>query len=491
MRSAFGSSVVPAILLAYLLTAGGSAAADTSSATPKVDEIFARHEAAVGYSLGDGKAAPMIAYWTTTWKDGQGHSDHAEIVTHQAGAFYRKDWSFLGAIESDGFDGRAFWSGTSNDSISAAIGFTRPYDVTSSIVQSEAFDSSLKATVQRITDTAYVVRISPADGVDADVYFNKSTNLIDRVVYAPDAYSVQDTYSDYRAEGPVTIAHTIRFNNTTSTLTQFEWNAQFDASELAPPTPHRFLWLPSNGAASVPFDQHDGVIVNASVNGQGGRMLLDTSTSGIELSEHFARIAGLKLPDNSDYIKASPTVGAIDVGDMHLRDVHVDVVNFDYFGPYEGVLGGDVFANAIVSIDFDKAMVTFTDPAKFHDDGSRPSISFSLDDGVPQSVVIANGKTAIPVVLSSGLMLQFAMRRVFDPTRKNGIYSGAYPDDTIASLALGPYTIPNVAVSEDIDPDGYSYIPVAPGTLGGTVLSNFNMTFDYPDRKLFLTPRRQ
>src|SRR4029077_3274249 len=168
MRSTLGSFVVPTLLLFLVLGAGGSAAADTSGATPSIDEIFARHEAAVGYSLGDGKDAPNIGHWTTTWNDGQGHPDHAVSVIYQAGAYYRSDSTYLGADQTDGFDGRAFWSGTSNDLISASTGFTRPYLVTRSIVRAEAFDASLKATLQNTTDTAYVVRIRPTDGVPAD-----------------------------------------------------------------------------------------------------------------------------------------------------------------------------------------------------------------------------------------------------------------------------------------------------------------------------------
>jgi hypothetical protein len=491
MRSTLVSFVVPTLLFFVAFNAGGYAVADTSAASPTTDEIFARHEAAVGYSLGDGKDAPSIAYWTTSWNDGQGHPDHAASIVHQAGAYYRYDSTYLGANQTDGFDGHAFWSGTSNDLISASTGFTRPYFVTRSIVRAEAFDASLKATLKTTTDRAYVVRIQPTDGVSADVYFNRATALIDRVVYAPDGYSVQDSFSDYRAEGPVTIAHTVKFNDSTSKLTEFDWNAQFDQSELAPPTPHRFLWLPATGVATVPFDQHGGVIVDASVNGQGGRMLLDTATNGIALSDHFAKLAGLKLWDNSEFLKAVPIIKTIDVGEMHLRDVHVDVLNTDFDKPYDGIIGGDVFANAVVSIDYDKMLVTFTDPGKFHDDGSRPSVGFTLDDGVPQLTVTANGKTVIPVVVSLGSMFQLAVQRNLVRPHSSVTYPGIYSGDSISSLTLGPYTIPDVSIAPDYEPDGESFIPVAPGTLGLMILSAFNMTIDYPDRKLFLTPRAQ
>jgi hypothetical protein len=70
-------------------------------------------------------------------------------------------------------------------------------------------------------------------------------------------------------------------------------------------------------------------------------------------------------------------------------------------------------------------------------------------------------------------------------------YPGIYSGDSISSLTLGPYTIPDVSIAPDYEPDGESFIPVAPGTLGLMILSAFNMTIDYPDRKLFLTPRAQ
>jgi hypothetical protein len=472
-----------------MLLVESAAIADAAATSPTVADIFARHEAAVGYSLADGKEAPSIAYWTSSWKDVEGDPDGSMTVVHQAGAYYRFDSTYLGSITTGGFNGSTFWYGTSNDCLYPATGYTRPYDITSAIVNSEAFDAALNAKLQQTTDSAYVVRIQPASGIAADVYFNKTTSYIDRVVYDPDGFAVLDQFRDYRAEGPVTVAHTRQSYDTTSTLTEFHWNAQFDPSELAPPATHRFLWLPTSGTTTVPFDQHGGVVIEASVDGQGGHMLLNTSTEGIQLSKHFAKIAGLKLPENSKVFEASPTVGAIDVGDMHLRNIHVDVVNGNFYGPYDGILGSDVFSNTIVTIDFDKKTVTFADPASFHDDGSRPSFNLSLDDSVPQMMVTANGKSSFPVVVASGDMFQMTLHDKFvDAHRDVTGATSIARYGVLDMLTIGPFSIPKVDVGPTYELEGFSYIPIAPGYLGATVLSAFNMTFDYPDHKLFLTP---
>jgi hypothetical protein len=466
------------------------ARADATAIPPTVADVFARHEAAVGYSLSDGKAAPFIRYWSSTWKDEIGNPDSATSVDWQAGAFYRYEFTYLGSTSSIGFDGQKFWYGSTNDNVSEETGFARPYRVTASIVYAEAFDSSLNAKYLRSAPPDDIIRIQPPNGVTADVYFNKNTAFIDRVVYDPNGYAVLEQYRDYRAEGPVVVAHTVQYYDTISTLTKFEWNAQFDTTAVNPPTPHQYLWLPASGSTTVPFDNHGGVIIVGSVNGTDGHFLLDSSTDGIKLSKHFAKIGGLKLNENAKAQEAAPTVDSIDVGDMQMRDVHVAVINGNYSGPYDGILGSDVFAKTVVTIDFDKKLVTFQDPSSFHFDGARPSIALTFDDGLPQIPVTANGNATFPAGVSSGLMFLMTMSAGFmaahpDIANSNGKYSSI---GTIGELAIGPFKVPNVRVFPFEYARGYSNVPVAPAFLGMRVLSSFNMTFDYSDRLLFLTP---
>ncbi|HEY7981105.1 MAG TPA: hypothetical protein VID19_06450, partial [Candidatus Eremiobacteraceae bacterium] len=77
-----------------MLSSARAAAADTAATSPTVTDIFARHEAAVGYSLADGKAAPFIAYWTSSWKDVEGDPDGSMTVVHRAGAYFRFDSTY-------------------------------------------------------------------------------------------------------------------------------------------------------------------------------------------------------------------------------------------------------------------------------------------------------------------------------------------------------------------------------------------------------------
>src|SRR5436853_265335 len=121
------------------------------------------------------------------------------------------------------------------------IGYGRPFDVTWSIIDSEAFDATIDSTIRSTTDADYVVRISPSSGVRADISFNKTTFLIDSVVVDPGRDNVEESYADYKRFGPTLIATTRKNEDATTTVTDFKWDAQLYTTDFDRPTQQTYV----------------------------------------------------------------------------------------------------------------------------------------------------------------------------------------------------------------------------------------------------------
>ena len=183
-------------------------------------DIFAKHAAAVGYSLSAGTEKPYVLHETTKWHDKNG--DHViTAVEKRAGAYSFTTVTREGIQRTWGFDGNGFWDADSNGNVANLIGYGRPFDVTWSIIDSEAFDATIDSTIRSTTDADYVVRISPSSGVPADLSFNKTTFLIDSVVVDPGRDNIEESYADYKRFGPVLIATTRKNEDATTTVTDF------------------------------------------------------------------------------------------------------------------------------------------------------------------------------------------------------------------------------------------------------------------------------
>src|SRR5215469_13808798 len=159
------------------------------SVTPQ--QIFQNHEAAVGYSLGDGKMKPYIMKETTSWLDFRSVMHKEQITRKQIGAYFREDQSYSGASASIGFDGSSFWHASPNAVLTSDDGYSRAFDVTEAVIATESYDESLAPEMRGDQRSDVIVRIHPKGGMTADLYFNHLTWYIDQVIVDPDAAALR------------------------------------------------------------------------------------------------------------------------------------------------------------------------------------------------------------------------------------------------------------------------------------------------------------
>ncbi len=479
-----------------------SSADDITPAT-----IFANHAAAVGYSLSDGRAKSFVMNSTETWVDFNG-GRHTELVTlRRAGALYREDQTYAGGVTTAGFDGSDFWQSSANGTVTADGGYSRPFDVSWAVVESEGYDASLSPELHDTTRSAYVVRIYPAGGMPTDVYFDRTTWLVDQVIVDPDGDAIREEYADYKTFGPVQIATTRRINGDTISVVKFDWDAPVVADDLSAPQSQNYISFPSGGSVTVPFDPHGGIIVNATINGYSGHFAIDTLINGISVDPLVAERAGLVDSTDARFDFFNPDdltstkKATIQIGALALNNVQVEVFSnnlADGFTPYDGYIGLDLLAKAITSVNFDSKTITFTDPAKFTAPANAFPLPIALDQGVAQTIVTFNDTQHAYLQLSLGFQASVALWQIYmkrhpevansDGTLVSINGPGYAVTGRLHSLKVGPFEQDLVPVMPLGFPTGESFNTGAEGILGEGALSPFNIVVDYPDLKMYLTP---
>jgi len=493
-------SLVVAIIIAVLVCPHLVAAADLSP-----DDVFARHETAVGYSLSDGKAKPYTMTLTSTSQDQLNKVDVTTLTRRQAGPLYWEDERYQGnRFHAYGFSNIGFWDASPNDNVTIRTGYSRRFAVTSAIIDAEGYDDTLKPEMRAPQGDDVVVRIHPNDGVDADIYFNRNTWFVDQTILDPDFVAARETYTDYKQQGPVWIAMTRTVGGTTMRVSSFQWDAQLTNDDLAPPAPRQYATFPASGSTTVPFDWHGGVIVQASVNGVTGRFAVDPMTSGIVMDSVMGFRTHLLPQGYSTQVYLTDRLfeleaiqkATVQVGDLKLQDVNVKIWsdNFgeDLYGrlPFDGMLGLDVLAQAVTSVDFDTHTVTFTDPARFVPDASSVAVPLQLDEGAAQVVADLDSSTPASVWLDLAAPWHLGLYDEF--TRANPSVAGSHIsfENAVKTLSIGPFLFNNVgalSMGKNNDRDNYS---AAEGLVGLGVLDNLNMTFDYPAQTVYVKPTK-
>ena len=481
-----------AVVVASLVVPMTAARADDVT----VQQIFQHHETAVGYSLGDGKMKPFVMESTVKWTEYNNKNRETQLVRRQAGAYYRVDSAYADAHQSSGFDGSDFWRASPNLNVSADAGYSRTFDVTQAVIDSEAYGVSLSPQVRSVQRDDYVVRIHPNGGMVADVYFNRSSWLIDQTIIDPDDAAVRTQYLDYKQFGPAKFATTLRrivpsdYLNAqvfTTHVNDVRWDAPITADDLSAPATRTYASFPASGTVSLPFDPRHHVIVNATINGVSGRFLIDTQADGIFVDSLFADKAHLKSDPNVrfDYddpaeLVAMPTT-TVALGGLTLSDVKVGIVDLNivdiFIANIDGVMGLDLLDQAVTGVDFDAGTVTFTKPSAFQVPAGMYPLPITIDDEGVQSIAMINGTTPLQCELAISDDIAFYR------------YG---PGPAIDSVRLGPFSIDvhPPAVSH-FSPDVYPTSTNSQCEIGFGVLGSMNMVIDYPDMMFYLTAAKK
>src|ERR1035437_1886268 len=308
----------------------------------------------------------------------------SEETTYLRGALYHEIDRGAGVSVESGFNGHSYWSSNENRYMVTALEDAARRAITSNALDSGGVIPEGTATRELGSETvdgamADVVRVTPPGGISADLAIDHATGALRRIVIDPeDRYRHATVHIiDYKeiAPGVRVPAHFRYGNGPQHELLRGAVQAVSDA-ELAAPTPSS-VWAFGNGDP-VPIDVERGpvigrrVILRASINGHAGRFLLDSGAGQILLYQPYARSLGLTMLGRTSYSGVAgggdnarvARAETIAVGDNTLSNVVVAVSERDpnFVAPYDGILGFDLLAGALVHVDLVKAAVTLAGP---------------------------------------------------------------------------------------------------------------------------------
>ena len=213
------------------------------------------------------------------------------------------------------------------------------------------------------------------------------------------------------------------------------------------------------------------IVVPAEVAGIAGDYILDTGSARTTLHETLAQVAGIGVSGQT-----------LPIADLDVRTWNLPTVG-------AGVIGADVLRDFVVDVSFAPCSVRLSRrgdapafrgrPLELGWDQGRPTVVASISDHAHQitgAFVIATGANA-PVRLADDLA---------QPSP--GASPELYPDGVwlarLPQVTFAGRTGRDVAAGL-MKPDGDVV-----GILGGQVLANFRLRFDFPAGRLFVAPTK-
>lgn len=268
---------------------------------------------------------------------------------------------------------------------------------------------------------AFVLKVDPPDGRLKWLMIDKKTSLLDGEIDAYPERRLTTTYDDYRSLHGVMSAWHEHLSDG-HPLNDVDYRVTSDTVNV--PVPDGDIKIPSGGAPILTFPpdatvvrlparlSYGTVVVRLTINGRGLDFALDSGASGIVLDSEVAKELGIKTFGKSiqntagEYEATQAVIPEIDIGPVSLHNTYVDCLpfsqNLDFGTKIVGLLGFDFIANAVVSIDYDKGIVTASPPDTFIPPTAGIELGATLDDGVPYVQAQVNNAVGDHFILDTG-----------------------------------------------------------------------------------------
>ena len=499
---------------AALAYAGPSAKADpaVSAATVTLSELLHRTAQAEG-RLGAG------AYHIVLQRTADGEKTTED--TYIDGYGYKTTETLADIVTSWGeFEGRG-WYRNANGFVQLVSNAFTERDPLESAVRDMGTPSS-GATLLGVTSdapTAYVVKVSPRDGLAETRYYDTATYLLARIDLTEyDGHTRTVLYGDYRRISGRMVPWTRTYSADYSRGTR-----RFDVVTYAPvpassvnlaiPQSTSLFDLQGRASVTIPADfTADGIIVRMNVGQRGLDLVLDSGSSTIALNASAASELGLAQHDKHVesfgglFTTAQSRVADVSVGSLHAASAVINVAPIDdNIAPTEravGLLGCDFFASGALELDFARSTLTLfaRAPADLAAKGWT-EIPISVDDCVPLVKAAFSGAPgqfimdtgAFSTVLYDHYFAQFK-NDIKPAPGEPLIASGAFIGGD--EVRLQAYTMRTFGIGNLLFADATVDVPLTTkvqdsdydGLIGRSTLSSFTVLFDYANQRVYLKP---
>ena len=273
----------------------------------------------------------------------------------------------------------------------------------------------------------------------------------------------------------------------------------------------------------LPFElRGELILLNAEVNGQNARLILDTGSGISVLDTAFARQAGVELSNQQVRAQGSRSVTTrvgtarmVKLGTVAMENLRIAVVDLgavqERLGyDVRGTIGYELFTRYVAAVDYDAQTLTLTEPSEFSYNGSGTVLPVTTQQRVPvvnAAIVTRNSGTLdARLVLdlgSTNWSVRLGTRIVerhnldSDTVAVTGVFGAGVGGATegkllrMPQLRLGNLVIqrPSTALSRERDGAFGATSTIADGTIGVPVLRRTHLIVDYARSRVILEPR--
>jgi hypothetical protein len=439
------------------------------------------------------------------------------------------------SVAQVGFDGITLWN-LGRSGIAYAFG-----DVDSALVAADEayrvsrswwFSDRRPATVALVGvrsengSSFDILSITPEGGRAFEAWIDRSTRLLARTDEQQAEDRVVTTYSDYRAVEGVMLPFTIRTGD--GVEPSFDEVEKIQSAEINPSIPDNFYALPSpppfdvelpegHTNVEVPFrlTADNRIMVPVTLNtttveaefDSGGNLLLQPGT----VSKLAIETAGRHQQRGGGEGSTTSKTGRVDtitLGGAKVRNLTFHSFAFHPDKPDEALVGLEILQRFVIRFDFDRLIMTLTDPRVFDYHGPGVIIPFHFQDNQPEvkgSIDGIAGLFAIDTGDNSSLLLiapfarRYGLVNRYDADipysgKSIGATRGVWARKRVRTIALdGPDGRPAVEVHNPVtrislQRAGFDANRNVSANIGLGILRQFNLTFDYPRHRIILEP---
>ncbi len=271
--------------------------------------------------------------------------------------------------------------------------------------------------------------------------------------------------------------------------------------------------LEEKEATTVPFDaENDLIVVGVMLDGKGPyRFILDTGASVHAITPEIARVLGLKVEGSGVInVGSKESIGAglarvkkLEIGDISLSDQTLFVAPFPPQYPFQGFLGAELLKRFVARVDFEHKMLTLTAAKSFRYRGSGATVSLKLYKGGLPSVegevdgvrgwfkidTGYNGSLALfgKFIDEHKLLKKYSPEASAQGGRTLAGEVGESPVVRVSLLKLGALETRDIVcalfLEKEVSNDAFA------GAIGTGVFKQFNVVFNYPDKKIIFEKR--
>lgn len=405
------------------------------------------------------------------------------------------------------------WDQNENGTVVVQSGFHDAEDpFAAALDKPKAKDDSIRVLGLTSTEPVCVaVQVAPKQGLNQIRYYDAKSFLLRRVDttdYSGDSWTYE--YDDFKAAFGLTFAQSITYrdkfpeNSARTHVIAFERVGAASVNTDIPAS-RPFFDLSGRAVVQVPAEFNpSGIIVRVTIQGRGLDFQLDSGAADMVLDSGVARDLGLTVTDthkntfSGDFASGRTQTTDFTLGDLRAHNVVLQAFPFTRMvgdKKVVGLLGGDFFATGRVAVNFQNKTLSVMAPSKEAPPTPWVSMPIEIDDMVPRAHAKFNAVDGAFIVDlgADDTMLYPHYFRQFHPDKAGdvmgqveGVAGKAYDfhQYTFSRFDFGDLAFAgaNAIVAsgtrfEELDYDGL---------LGRNVLENFNLIFDYPNRKLYV-----